>query len=95
LFPATRKDGPVTGNGLSERIKKRVLREIGVKMNAHLFRHFAVMIYLDKNPGGYEVARQILGHSSVSRTISVYSGLETISATQAFSTVVNDLRGGA
>ena len=83
------------GNGLSERIKKRVLHEIGVKMNAHLFRHLAVMIYLDANPGGYEVARQMLGHSSVSRTISVYSGLETISATQAFAAVVNDLRGGA
>lgn len=92
LFPATRKAGPVAGNGLSERIKKRVRKEIGVEMNAHLFRHFDVMIYLDKNPGGYEVARQMLGHSSVSRTISVYSGLETISATQAFADVVNDLR---
>lgn len=95
LFPATRKEGPVTGNGLSERIKKRVRKEIGVEMNAHLFRHLAVMIYLDKNPGGYEVARQMLGHSSVSRTISVYSGLETISATQAFAAAVNELRGGA
>lgn len=95
LFTSTRNDGPVMGNGLSERIKKRVLHEIGVKMNAHLFRHLAVMIYLDANPGGYEVARQMLGHSSVSRTISVYSGLETISATQAFAAVVNDLRGGA
>jgi len=95
LFPATRKAGPVAGNGLSERIKKRVRKEIGVEMNAHLFRHLAVMIYLDKNPGGYEVARQMLGHSSVSRTISVYSGLETISATQAFADVVNALREGA
>lgn len=81
-------------NDLSERIKKRVHSEIGVKMNAHLFRHFAVMNYLDANPGGYEVARQMLGHSSVSRTISVYSGLETISATQAFATVVDKLREG-
>jgi hypothetical protein len=37
----------------------------------------------------------MLGHSSVSRTISVYSGLETISATQAFARVINDLREGA
>lgn len=95
LFPATRKDGAVSGNQLSERIKQRLHHEIGVKMNAHLFRHLAVMIYLDANPGGYEVARQMLGHSSVSRTISVYSGFETISATQAFAAVVNDLRGAA
>lgn len=79
---------------LSERIKCRVRSEIGVEMNAHLFRHLAVMIYLDANPGGYEVARQMLGHSSVSRTISVYSGMETISATQAFAKVVDTLREG-
>jgi integrase len=94
LFPATHSDGPVTRAGLSERIKQRVRQEIGVEMNAHLFRHLAVMNYLDANPGGYEVARQMLGHSSVSRTISVYSGLETMSATRAFSKVINDLREG-
>lgn len=94
LFPAARKDGPVMANTLSERIKKRVRIEIGVEMNAHLFRHLAVMIYLDAHPGGYEVARQMLGHSSVSRTINVYAGLETIKATQAFSAVVDNLRKG-
>tara|TARA_R110002051_G_scaffold237873_1_gene298690 strand:+ start:10900 stop:12591 length:1692 start_codon:yes stop_codon:yes gene_type:complete len=92
LFPAARRNGPVKANLLSERIKKRLRTEIGIKMNAHLFRHLAVMIYLDANPGGYEVARQMLGHSSVSRTINVYSGLETIRATQAFSAVVDNLR---
>lgn len=94
LFPATFKEGPVGRSDLAERIKRRVRSEIGVEMNAHLFRHLAVMIYLDANPGGYEVARQMLGHSSVSRTISVYSGLETISATQAFAKVVDTLREG-
>lgn len=92
LFPATRKDGPIGKSCLAERIKRRVRSELGIEMNAHLFRHLAVMTYLDANPGGYEVARQMLGHSSVSRTISVYSGLETISATQAFAKVVNTLR---
>lgn len=54
-------------------------------MNAHLFRHFAVMNWLDANPGGYEVARQLLGHSAVSHTINMYSGLEVKNATKAFS----------
>ncbi|EDM69983.1 phage integrase [Roseobacter sp. AzwK-3b] len=94
LFPATRKDGPVWRNTLSERIKRRVRDEIGIEMNAHLFRHLAVMIYLDANPGGYEVARQMLGHSSTSRTISVYSGLETISATRSFASLVDKMREG-
>lgn len=94
LFPATFKEGPVGISDLAGRIKRRVRSEIGVEMNAHLFRHLAVMIYLDANPGGYEVARQMLGHSSVSRTISVYSGLETIRATQAFAKEVDRLREG-
>lgn len=94
LFPALYKDGPAGGPCLAVRIKRRVRTEIGVEMNAHLFRHLAVMIYLDANPGGYEVARQMLGHSSVSRTISVYSGLEMISATQAFAKEVDKLREG-
>jgi len=92
LFPASLKVAPVAATSLAGRLKQRVRSEVGVIMNAHLFRHFAVMIYLDANPGGYEVARQMLGHSSVSRTISVYSGLETISATQAFAKVVDTLR---
>lgn len=95
LFPAARKVGPVAANELSERIKRRVRQEIGIEMNAHLFRHLAVMIYLEANPGGYEVARQMLGHSSVSRTINVYSGLETISATRAFASIVDKMREGS
>ncbi|MGQ3488083.1 tyrosine-type recombinase/integrase [Roseovarius pacificus] len=94
LFPATRKDGPVATDTLAERIKRRVRDEIGIEMNVHLFRHLAVMMYLDVNPGGYEVARQMLGHSSVSRTISVYSGLETISATRSFASLVDKMREG-
>jgi integrase len=95
LFPAASKNGPVGKGQFAERIKQRVRSELGIEMNAHLFRHLAVMIYLDAHPGGYEVARQMLGHSSVSRTISVYSGLETISATQAFAKVVDARREGA
>ena len=95
LFPAIRKDGPVAAATLAERIKRRVRDEIGIEMNAHLFRHLAVMIYLDANPGGYEVARQMLGHSSVSRTISVYSGLETISATRSFASLLDKMRESA
>lgn len=92
LFPAARKEGSVRANTLAQRIKDRVRDEIGIEMNAHLFRHLAVMIYLDANPGGYEVARQMLGHSSVSRTISVYSGLETISATRSFAALLDKMR---
>ena len=35
------------------------------------------------NPGGYEVARRLLGHSELSHTINMYSGMETRTAWRA------------
>ncbi len=92
LFP--RRDGttPVNTSGLAGRITKRIRREIGHDMNAHLFRHFAVMLWLDAHPDGFELCRQILGHSSLSHTINLYSGLQVTSATRAFSGFVADLK---
>jgi integrase len=88
LFP--RRDGQqsVLSSQLASRITKRVGKELGFEVNAHLFRHLAVMNWLDANPGGYEVARRLLGHSEVSRTINLYSGLEVKSATRAFADLI-------
>jgi len=93
LFP--RRDGAasVDPNQLSARVRKRVGKETGLTVNAHLFRHLAVMNWLDANPGGYEVARRLLGHSDVSRTISLYSGLEVKSATRAFADLIENKKG--
>ncbi len=93
LFP--RRDGQhsVDPGVLSVRISKRIRKETGLEMNAHLFRHFAVMNWLDANPGGYEVARRLLGHSEVSYTINMYSGLEARSATRAFVDLIDAKKG--
>lgn len=62
-------------------------------MNAHLFRHFAVMNWLDANPGAYEGARRLLGHSEVSSTIKMYSGLEVRAATKTFADLIEAKKG--
>lgn len=89
LFPRRDGTGPVDPNQLSSRLSRRIHRETGLEMNAHLFRHFAVMLWLDANPGAYEVARRLLGHSEVSHTINMYSGLEGRAAVRAFSDLVS------
>ncbi|MFC3614542.1 tyrosine recombinase XerC [Lutimaribacter marinistellae] len=94
LFPRRDGDGPVSANALSARLSRRIRKETGLEMNAHLFRHFAVMTWLDANPGGYEVARRLLGHSAISHTINMYSGLEARSATRAFADLIADKKGG-
>lgn len=88
LFP--RRDGsrPVGPNELGTRLSRRVRKEIGLDVNPHLFRHFAVMILLDAHPGSYESAGRLLGHTATSHTISVYSGMETRAAAKAFSDLV-------
>jgi len=88
LFPRRDGTGPVGPSELAARITRRIRRETGLEMNAHLFRHFAVMLWLEANPGGFEGARRLLGHSEVSHTINMYSGLEGQAAIRAFSDLV-------
>lgn len=88
LFPRRDGKGPVDTSTLSTRLKQRIFKETGIVMNAHLFRHLAAMLYLDANPGAYEAVRRLLGHSSVSKTIAVYTGLETRGVFQAFGDVL-------
>lgn len=50
---------------------------LGVEINPHLFRHLAAKFYLDEKPGGYEVVRRTLGHTSMDTTSKFYAGQET------------------
>jgi|GEM_PF-2456211 len=94
LFSRRDGSGPIEGGELSVRISRRIRRETGLEMNAHLFRHFAVMLWLDANPGAYEAARRLLGHSAVSHTINMYSGMEGQSAIRAFAELVTQKKNG-
>jgi integrase len=93
LFPRRDGAGPVLAGQLAARLKQRVRKATGLIVNAHLFRHSAVMNWLDANPGGYEVARRLLGHSDISHTINLYSGMEVKSAMRAFSDMMVTKKG--
>lgn len=94
LFPRRDGAGPVDPSTLSTRLKDRIFRETGIVMNAHLFRHLAAMIYLEANPGGYEAVRRLLGHSSVSKTIALYTGLETSGVFKALGDILTSRKRG-
>ncbi|MEX0300794.1 MAG: tyrosine-type recombinase/integrase, partial [Leisingera sp.] len=94
LFPQRSGKCSVDPSVLADRIARRVRKETGLTVNAHLFRHFAVMNWLDANPGSYEVARRLLGHSELSHTINMYSGMEAKSATRAFADLIDGLKRG-
>jgi integrase len=77
---------------LSGQIKRTLRDELGIEMNAHLFRHFGAMLYLRANPGGYEVVRQVLGHRSVKTTVMAYTGMEGAAASKHFDATILKLR---
>ena len=92
LFPRRDGLGPVDVRTFSTRLSKRIRQEIGLEINPHLFRHLTAMIWLTANPGAYEAARRLLGHSSASTTISFYAGLETSGAVRALGEILTQKR---
>jgi integrase len=71
----------------------RVIRaHSGLVIHPHLFRHIGAKLYLDTNPGAYEVVRRVLGHKSIDTTVAFYTGLETASAVRHFDQTILTLR---
>ncbi|WP_282121523.1 site-specific integrase [Ruegeria atlantica] len=93
LFPKASGSGCRASGGLATQVSQFIRREIGLEMNAHLFRHLAGMLYLMRYPGQYEVVRRMLGHKSVETTISFYTGLESKWALKRYDeNILADLR---
>jgi integrase len=64
-------------------ISKIVRRRLGAKLTPHQFRHIAAKIYLDQNPGGFELVRQLLGQKNLKSTVNAYAGVNTKRAGRA------------
>jgi integrase len=83
LFPGRR--APLKGSqALGKQISATIFRHTGLRINPHLFRHIAAKLFLDAEPGAYEVIRRVLGHRSIDTTTSFYTGFETAAAVRHF-----------
>jgi integrase len=91
LFPGEGA-GPKAAHTIGIQIAETVKTFLGIDFNTHMFRHVAGKIYLDKNPGAYEVVRQVLRHKSINTTTSFYTGAETRAANELYTSLVDDLR---
>jgi integrase len=91
LFPG-RDGNPKSINALRNQISKAIHRYTGMRMHPHLFRHAGAKLFLDANPGGYEVVRRVLGHRSINTTTTFYTGLETAPAVRHFDETILRLR---
>jgi integrase len=93
LFPGG-SNGCKHGNSLREQIGDAVFMHTGMRVHPHLFRHIAAKLFLDANPGSYEVMRRVLGHRSLETTTAFYTGLESASAVRHFDQTILKLRKG-
>jgi integrase len=93
LFPSAKGDKPINATYVSARVPKLLLRELGIEMNLHMFRHFAAFVFLDSRPGHYEEVRRLLGHSSTSSTLDAYASFETDSVGRSFSEAITARQG--
>lgn len=87
LFPGEGMETYST-SALQTAVCNVTLEEIKVRVNVHLFRHFAAWLHLKHHPGAYEDVRRILGHRSIQTTINTYVGFETEAAAERFDSVV-------
>jgi integrase len=88
LFPGKAKNR--SARHASDYIARTLVREVGLRVTAHQFRHAAGAIFLQKRPGEFELVRQLLGHRSITTTRRFYIALESFSATEAFGKLIED-----
>ena len=91
LFPG-KENKPKTREHFGDQVSRHVFKATGLRVNLHLFRHIAAKLYLDLNPGGYEVVRRLLGHRSMETTIRFYAGMEHAAAGRHFDAEILRLR---
>lgn len=91
LFPS-RGGGVKHDSGFRTLIKTAVLREAGLHVNPHLFRHFSALLFLRAHPGQYESVRQLLGHKSIQTTHTFYACFEQDMAGRMYNAVIEKER---
>jgi integrase len=94
LFPGRGLLHPKSIQQLRKQFQDTFARDFGLKVNPHLFRHLAAMIFLRANPGQYGVVKLLLGHKSIETTMAFYCGFEASAAVRQYDQHVLGRRSG-
>jgi integrase len=73
-------------------IEKAIRKHLGIRLTPHQFRHIAAKIWLDRNPGAFELVRQFLNHKNPKTTTRYYAGIDTRRAGRAHAELILELR---
>lgn len=78
LFPGEK--GHLHPRAMGEQFKRVVKRTLGLNMHMHFMRHLCAKLYLDRNPGQFEVIQRALGHTNVETTMKFYAEFSSVAA---------------
>ena len=84
LFPGTQPGRHKCKAAQGRQIARTVFERTGLRITPHQFRHVVARLWLDENPGSYELLRQLLRHRSLDTTTSSYIGFENRKATEHY-----------
>jgi integrase len=94
LFPGKSADRSKGNGALSSQIKQLAHAYTRLDLPAHRYRHAVGKIFLDRNPGQYEIIRLLLGHKDIRTTVGFYAGAEGANAARHYAKTILRIRGG-
>lgn len=89
------EDGGRSRTPFSRALSEFIFAETGLRMHAHLFRHFAGHFYLARYPDDIETMRRVLGHRSTATTLRSYAVFQTDDAHRRYDALLDAQRAGA
>lgn len=92
LFPGEIPGAHKSGAQMGRQITKTIRDETGLYFYPHLARHFAAKLYLDENPGAFEVVRRVLAHKSVATTTRSYVDFADDAAVRLYDNLILRIR---
>ena len=79
---------PLTANAIARVISDRTRDAYGHAVSPHLFRHCAATTVATLEPGRIDIARELLGHTSLSTTHVYYNKASSIHAGRIYASVL-------
>ena len=83
---------PITPDGLSRELPKVTQRLLGVELRPHKFRHIAATTIAETDPEHVGIIRDILGHATLDMAEKHYNRASSLSACDAYQSVINQLK---
>lgn len=92
LFPGENEERHKCGEQFGRNFTKTIRELTGLYLYPHLTRHFGAYLYLNENPGAFEVVRRVLAHKSLTTTTRSYISFEEEGAVKLYDNLILRMR---